>query len=228
MKYLEGNLSDPNEYLEQSENIFKSLLKIKGRSFGDKSKPYKGVSDDNEGVQWHIALLKENSIIKLGVNLEGKKYKGWPIATFIENELHDPQLIKLAQEIKQSSNIYVRLRKDAWQYGYRIPIFDQINDGKDIKLSDITTSKWKKLLNEAQRCLDKDKGFRGRARREVVLKNSRKIKKMEVSPHLNIYCAVWRQTTPTEKELTKNIQEAFNILQPIYTFVKNQTIIKRT
>jgi hypothetical protein len=61
-------------------NAFNSIRGINGIGFGKG----KGVSDGNEGVQWNVSANNKIGIAKLGVNLEGKVYKNWPISTFID------------------------------------------------------------------------------------------------------------------------------------------------
>ncbi len=208
--------------LEKAEDIFRRFLKVKGQPFGSKSKPYQGISDGKDGVQWNIGLDRDTDEIKLGVNLEGKIYNGWPIAIFIENELFEHKLIRIAQKIEFSSRIFVRFRRDAWQVTYRPPILEQIIGGNEMKLSDLTTSKWNDLLLKAQKCLIGKKGIWKRANQTVTLKNGQK-KEMPVTPHLTIYSIVWDKTTPTEGELQKSIHDAFDILKPIHLFVQNQS-----
>ena len=84
------------------------------------------------------------------------------------------------------------------------------------------------MVLEAQKCLIEEKGIWKRANQKVTMKNGHKLKDMEVSPHLKIYTSIWNGTHPTKKELTKSIQEAFDVLQPIYSFVKNQCANKKT
>ncbi len=58
--------------------------------------------DGNEGVQWNLLILIDIEKIRLGVNLEGLKYRNWPILTFIQNELENPSIENFKKCIKQS------------------------------------------------------------------------------------------------------------------------------
>ncbi len=47
------------------------------------------------------------------------KYDGWPIATFIENELRDAKLLSVASTLKRTADIRVAFYRDAWRFQSR-------------------------------------------------------------------------------------------------------------
>ncbi len=197
-------------------NSFNFILGVKGKDFGKG----KGVSDDNKGVQWNIAIT-ENGEAKLGVNLEGMKYKNWPISTFLKEELDNPRLPSLTK-ITGANKIHIRLYRDAWQYQNRPPIKERI-EGSDSLLSELTEPVWRKMLNEAYNCLNANKKHRGRAKQKVTLISSGEEKEMEVSPHLNIYTHAWSSIPISEEDAKSKLHEAFSRLNPLYDFVKERS-----
>jgi len=76
-----------NNLLDQAINAFEKQFNVDARRFGNTHAPTKGASDNAQGVQWNIAVIRATHEIQLGVNLEGMKYRNWPITTFIKNEL---------------------------------------------------------------------------------------------------------------------------------------------
>ena len=77
---------DPNPLLK----AFGVKFNIDPRSFGQRGKQSYGASDGVEGVQWNLGIKHETGDAWLGVNLEGKEYAGWPVATLIRSELDNP------------------------------------------------------------------------------------------------------------------------------------------
>ena len=195
---------------------FNSIRGVKGKDFG---RPKNGVSDGIDGVQWNISVNDENGEAKLGVNLEGMKYKNWPISTFLKEELDNPRLPSLAKYITGANKIHIGLYRDAWQYQDRPPIKERIA-GSGSLLSELTETVWSKMLNEAYNCLNANKKHRGRAKQKVTLMSSGEEKEMEVSPHLNIYTNAWSSIPISEDDAKSKLQEAFTRLEPLYDFVK--------
>lgn len=201
-----------------AEEAFCTEIGTQGKPFGSKSTPYRGRSDGNEGVQWNIWEDKNSELIWIGVNLEGKKYNNWPIVDFIKNELRDSDLINIAQNINDPSIIWIGLHRDAWQVTYRPPIKESnIGDG-EVKLSDMTEKKWRKMLTEALSCLNKEKNYRGRAKQRVTLTNG-KVREMEVSPHLNIHTQVPITDTVSGSDVKALVKKSMNLLIPFYNYV---------
>ena len=196
-------------------NAFNSVLGIKGEPFGRG----KGVSDGNKGVQWNIWVNPENGEAKLGVNLEGMKYKNWPISAFLKEELDNPRLPSLAKNITDANKIHIKLDREAWQYQARPPIKEKIK-GSGTLLSELTETDWSEMLKEAYECLSADKNHRGRAKQFVTLIASEEVKEMEVTPHLGFNTVVWSSDPMSEADAKLKLQEAFSRLRPLYDFVK--------
>lgn len=196
-------------------NAFNSILGITGKDFGKG----KGVSDGIEGVQWNISVNDENGQAKLGVNLEGMKYKNWPISTFLKKELDNPRLPSLAKVITDANKIHIKLDREAWQYQARPPIKERIQ-GSGTLLSELTDTVWSEMLNEAYGCLNAYNNHRGRAKQRVTLIPSEEVKMMEVTPHLGMNTIVWSSIPNSEEDAKSKLQEAFRRLHPLYDFVK--------
>lgn len=200
--------------------IMLKIFHCHGISHGSKSDSSRGMHDGNEGVQWNIDIINSNNLIRTGVNLEGLKYKDWPIARFFEKELKTLALYTTISKMNDHE-IVVTLLRDAWQVRARPPIEERIIGGKEVSIQQITVSRWENLIREAQICLDPKKSFRGRALQEVTFLNGTK-RFMEVSPHLYMYKVV-----PKEKMITKNdiIQAFFKCkrdLEPLYEALKQE------
>jgi hypothetical protein len=200
---------------EIAVKAFNSILGINGKDFGKG----KGVSDGKKGVQWNISVNDENGEAKLGVNLEGIEYNNWPISTFLKNELDNPRLPSISKYITHANKIHIKLDRDAWQYQARPPIKEKIK-GTDTLLSELTSSVWSEMLNEAYACLNADKNHRGRAKQRVTLISSGEVKMMEVAPHLGFNTIAWSSIPNSEEDAKSKLQEAFRRLRPLYEFVK--------
>lgn len=196
-------------------NAFNSIFGVKGKPFGKG----KGVSDGIEGVQWNI-VITENGEVKLGVNLEGKeykniegmKYKKWPISTFLKEEQDNPRLSSLAKDITGANKIRIGLYRDAQQVTARPPIEESGIKGSGTLLSELNETVWSEMLNEAYNCLNADKNYRGSSTQSVTLKASGKKVQMRVSPHLNIGTDVWPSVPMSEEDAKSKLQEAIHFL----------------
>jgi hypothetical protein len=212
-------LMQMNKGLDLITDSFRTLLGIQGRSFGGKTKSYDGISDGYEGVQWNVAVFKDRpGRARLGVNLEGMKYDGWPIARFIEHELGDRGLLALQVE---KEKIHVGFERDAWQVTDRPAIEEKSIGCSGMLLDDLTDIQWKKTLEEAYACLDKSNSYRGRAK-QVVTKSGIE-KEMEVSPHLTIYTWIWSSVPSDLQEAKMLMQKGFDRLLPVYEYVKSHS-----
>lgn len=203
-----------SNYNDQILKIFNSILGIDGRDFGQSGKEYHGLSDDAKGVQWNIAVSKENRNTRLGVNLEGMKYQNWPIAKFIENEKNEMRLCNF-NNLLQADKIIIGFYRDAWQCASR-PDIDECHILDEMPLLQLNKNTYSSALNEAYNCLNASKNHRGRAKQRVTRNN--KAVEMEVSPHLNIHMCL---SYDSSKEEMKKI---FTTLQPVYDLVKNQSV----
>lgn len=185
--YLPRHSSDKDAEILQS---FCEILGVKGRAFGQLNKPFFGMSDGNEGVQWNISVCTQNNNIRMGVNLEGKKYKDWPISKLIKSELATPRLLSIIQESDPEDGISMTFYRDAWQAASRPEIREKYIGGREFNLNELTHEKWKCILNEALNCLDKKHDYKRRNMQDVTMVNkngSVLVRTMPVSPHLTIW-----------------------------------------
>ncbi|WP_062613000.1 hypothetical protein [Caballeronia calidae] len=170
------------------------MLNIKGRPFGQLNKPEFGVSDGQEGVQRNLKINPDDDKARIGVNLEGMAYRNWPIASLIRSELAAPTLPRLARHLNNVEDVTVRFARDAWQVTSRPYIAEQLMGGREILLSELTETTWRAILDEAIRCLDATKDYRGRARQAATrIKDGRpeaSMTEMDVSPHLTIWVPI--------------------------------------
>jgi hypothetical protein len=198
--------------------LFTRLTKCKGRPFGQLNKPYFGISDGNEGVQWNFAVYTEHEQYQLGVNLEGKKYGDWPIRSFILTELEHPRFIAMRDALIEADRIHMRLTRDAWQVTARPSIVEKHIGRENIRLTGIDLNTWQSMLTEALECLDEDRDYRGRAKQLVTLRNEPKAgpraRIMEVSPHLTFWTSIERQG-----DMERRIAAGIERLTPIYEWV---------
>lgn len=205
---------------------FTSSLNIKGQKFGPSNKPYFGMSDGNNGVQWNISIYTKLSTyaddkrFQMGVNLEGMKYDGWPISRFILSEIKEPKIQEISANLNKPDNIYIRFTRDAWQVQSRPCIDEKYIGGSEPSFSQISPDQWLRILSEALDCLDREKNFLGRAKQRVTRKkkseNGEQLCDMEVTPHLTI----WTPLILSEN-MQRTIAETISELKPVYDWVKN-------
>lgn len=198
--------------------LFTKLTECKGRPFGQLNKPYFGMSDGNEGVQWNIRVDTETGGTRLGVNLEGKKYNNWPITTFLLAEIENPGIYIVRDRLADADQVFLRLVRDAWQVTARPSILEQFIGFGNIPLRDIDPDHWESMLTEALACLSEKRAYRGRTKQVVTLKNQPnrgdRSRTMEVSPHLTIW-------TPVESsgDIGAHLRVGIDRLTPIYNWV---------
>ncbi|MGK0498451.1 MAG: hypothetical protein ACJAYG_000078 [Oceanicoccus sp.] len=206
------------EYAELLQ-LFSSVLNVKGKPFGQLSKPSFGMSDGNEGVQWNISVSTDTGAIKLGVNLEGMKYKGWPISTFIQSEMNNPQIEAVRSKLNNPESVVIRFARDAWQVTSRPTIVENSLGGKERSFTETSVDQWGEVLTEALGCLSREANYRGRAKQSVTLerkpKKGTQVRLMNVSPHLRIWSPLG-----LEGDLQENIKNKIEELQPVYDWVK--------
>lgn len=172
---------------------FCEVLGVKGRPFGQLNKPFFGMSDGNEGVQWNISICPQNNNVHVGVNLEGKMYKDWPISQLIKSELINPELPAVIEKIEASDEIFLTFWRDAWQVASRPEIKEKYIGGRPFKLSELTEEKWQCILNEALECLDEKHGYQKRNTQSVTVvkkDGTNHPRTMQVSPHLTIWVSL--------------------------------------
>lgn len=194
---------------------FTNLLGVKGRPFGQLSRPYFGISDGREGVQWNLVIYRNEGKARVGVNLEGMEYRGWPIATLISAELEVPTLLQLIPELDAPENITLQFTRDAWQVTARPHILEEFLGGREYRLSEVTAGLWRKILEEALACLDRDRDYRGRGL-QAVTRVRRSVPDteptyMKVSPHLTIWTPVGASSDSLDE-----LSSAIDRLRPIH------------
>jgi len=221
IKHKPSNRKFDPKYAEILQS-FTSLLGIKGRPFGQFSEPLFGVSDGNEGVQWNLVILTNSEEIRLGVNLEGKAYSSWPIASFILSELEKPNIEKLKTESKYPERIFIHFMRNAWQVTARPAIVEGNIGGREFPLSEVDSERWNSILMEALDCLDENRQYRGRKKQQVTFKNKPKngeqTKIMEVSPHLTIWTSI-----NFSGDIESNLKNGIELLKPVHEWVTNGT-----
>lgn len=195
---------------------FARMLKTRAEPFGQLNRPYFGVSDANDGVQWNLRICKDTGAAALGVNLEGLSYEGkWPIATFLLNEFKDTTLHQLLQSCSKPNVVDVSLTRDAWlPSGGRLPIVEAQIGGDTYRLSSLTESQWSAMVSEGLDCLSKSKGYRGRTKQNVTHISDGRITEKWVTPHLT-----FRTELASSGGAAERLQECFDILKPVYDWV---------
>jgi len=197
---------------------FNSILGIKGKPFGQLNKPFFGMSDGNEGVQWNIVINTDPQEILIGVNLEGMEYSNWPITNFILTELATPGINELKSTLQHPEIIFIKFMRDAWQVQSRPHIIEEYINGKETPMSEMGSKLWTSTLTEALACLNENKQYRGRGKQEVTLanppKNGEITRTMWVTPHLHI-------STPidTSNNVIGNLEAGISRLKPVYAWV---------
>ena len=118
-----------DEYRLLREAFVEVIRPANLQPFGSPARRELGLSDGNDGVQWNAGIegkITEPLTAWLGVNLEGKQYRDWPISLLIRRELKDPKLISLRADLRQPEEIVVHWWRDAWgPGGSRVPVFKE-------------------------------------------------------------------------------------------------------
>ncbi|MFK8067432.1 MAG: GIY-YIG nuclease family protein [Gammaproteobacteria bacterium] len=204
---------------------FTTLLKVKGRPFGQSNKTVFGISDGNKGVQWNLGIWSSTSDIKLGVNLEGSQKTGlWLITPFILSEMKSPSIEAVKTKVNTNLNdITIKFSRDAWQGASRLNITEKYIGGRKFSLSEIDEKLWKSILAEALTCLNEENKYRGRKRKQLVtLENGNKKVEKDISPHLTIQVKI-----KNDENIINNLQKGIEILQPIYHWVNERCGVKK-
>ena len=195
-------------------SCFREVFECRGKEFGRRSGRVVGLSDDNDGVQWHAPYYVREGAAWLGVNLEGKEYEGWPVARFIERELSRPLLLtRYRRRVPSPERVMVRWTREAWQAGYRIAIKDPDIAPTPIALDRLDARGWADGLRGARGCLDPERGRRGRRKVMVTLGASERRVLKQVVPHL-----VFRTELATIS--LRAMREAKDNLEPLHEFVR--------
>lgn len=203
--------------IKQAIQAFEKQFNIEARHFGNKHAVIKGASDDARGVQWNIAVLRDTNEIRLGVNLEGMTYQGWPITTFIQNELKQPSIIEMLVTMREPEQAIITFKRDAWQKAGRHQIEEHQLANSETNLNSLTLPQWREMLSEALTCLDKSRDYRGRGLQMVTKRTGKK--EMEVSPHFNIHSYLHYKENNIETALAQTYQN----LKPVYEWLKSKS-----
>lgn len=196
------------------------------RSFGSDALGTKGLSDGNPGVQWNTGIELKSGVAYLGVNLEGMKYDGWPIARLIRHELTGLKLFETIARLRQPNEIELLWWRDAWGVGgSRIPKFDEHAIAPTpTTLGSLTEEGWAQALQEAQSCLNADRDYQGRMKRPITLLDGRRVEQW-MSPHLQFRRQLWQQAPTDVGACVKFMETARDHLQPLYAFVTERTCV---
>lgn len=171
--------------------LFRNLFRSDGQEFGSLALGLRGISDGCAGVQWNAGYSLRSSVSAwllpegawLGVNIEGMKYDGWPVARLIERELAHPLLLtKYRVRVVRPEMVTVSWRRDAWQAATRPPIKN--SRILRIALDRLDGDGWTCALRNARECLDPKRDYRGRGRTKVTLFRSGQVVERDVTPHL--------------------------------------------
>ncbi len=197
---------------------FCEVLEVKGRPFGQLNKPFFGMSDGNEGVQWNISVHPQCNTIHMGVNLEGKMYKNWPVSQLIQSELIAPELPSLIAKTDHSDDIFLTFWRDAWQVASRPEIKEKYIGGRPFRLNELTGEKWQGILSEAQECLDKKAGYQKRNTQNVTIvkkDGTTHCRTMQVSPHLTVWSPLF-----IHDSIEQAVRDKITELTGIYSWMK--------
>lgn len=195
--------------------LFRDLFACEGRRFGSRSRGVLGISDGCEGVQWNAGYQDQTA--RLGVNLEGLLYDGWPIARLIEREISRPLLLtEYRDRVPRPEMVTVWWWRDAWQGPSRVPIKESSLSPTPIALDRLDGDGWARALRQARECLDPERGYRGRRRTKVTLRRSDRIVERWVSPHLQF-------TARFAEDSARSLRRAKDDLEVLHEFAVRQT-----
>ena len=197
--------------------LFRDLFGCRGRRFGSRPLGVLGISDGCEGVQWNAWYDKRDQTARLGVNLEGKLYDGWPIARLIEREISRPLLLtEYRDRVPRPEMVTVKWWRDAWQVSSRVPIEESSLSPTPIALDRLDGDGWARALLQARECLNPERGYRGRRRIKVTLRPSGRIVERWVSPHLQF-------TARFAEDSARSLRRAKEDLGMLHDFAVRQT-----
>jgi hypothetical protein len=195
-------------------SAFPPVFGTVGRPFGKRSTWIGGLSDGAAGVQWNAGYDPRDRRQWVGVNLEGMKYDGWPVARLIERELQHPTLAALITQLDDAAQIELLWRRDYWQATGRPPILEQDIPPTPVNLDRLSERAWIKALTEAQACLDETKNHRARASQLVTLMGSGRRVEGQVSPHLTLILSA-----ETPRPWHDFLQESKERMHPLHHWV---------
>ena len=212
----------PSHPADALRALFRDIFQCRGRDYGSPSGRVLGISDGNEGVQWNVGYYPRDGAVWLGVNLEGMKYDGWPVARLIEREISRPLLLTWYRpQVARPGKVTVLWSRDAWQYSARRAIKDASIAPTPVTLDRLDDRGWAEAMRGARECLDPRRQHRGRRKVPVTLLPSKRHPwerqvEMDVSPHLKIRTRLVGITSRAMREGRGN-------LKALYEFVGEQS-----
>lgn len=206
----------------EGEELHRAFRRVFGEGFpfGSPAIRIGGLSDGNGGVQWNAAFDPQSEKKWVGVNLEGLKYDGWPVARLIRRELESPTLPALARRLDDAERIEVLWARDFWQATARPRILEGQIRPTPIRLSRLGEEAWHRALDGALACLDETRDFLGRATQQVTLESDRRRVEGPVSPHLTFKLPM-EGTHSWESFL----QDAKRRMQPLHDWAGERTAL---
>ena len=189
---------------------------------GEPEEYSEGFSDGNEGVQWN-AGISSSARTWLGVNLEGKKYNGWPVARLIERELDSPVLFSAIGQFSDPGLVEVYWYRDSWGPKWKQPIREMHIGCTPISLGELRPDEWRRILVEAQECLDGKRDYRGRGTQTVTFAKSGKKETGQVSPHLAFHRILWSRLPEELSARVATMRRVRTELNPLYDFVTRRS-----
>jgi hypothetical protein len=206
---------------EEGERLVAAYQRVFGdacRPFGSRSIGWGGLSDGNEGVQWNVGFDPKRRERWIGVNLEGMKYDGWPVARLITRELRNPLLPDYLARMGDTGGIRVMWNRDYWQMASRPRIEEKYIAPTPIALSDLTPSAWHQALTGAMECMVVRGREFARATQTVTLEASGRSVEGPVSPHLT-----FRLSATTIESWEQFFRDGKARLQPLYEWTEVRT-----
>jgi hypothetical protein len=178
-------------------------------------------------VQWNAWVgphpgLGDEDAAYLGVNLEGLKYEGYPVAKLLLQEHRQPRVFDAIARVVHPNQVRVIWWMDAWQGAGRLPNFPEHQITPEISLDVLKADQWTAAVKAALGCLDKSRDYAGRGRKVVTLRSGEK-REYPVSPHFQFRTVAWRDLPSTDEAAIETLQAKMRLLQPLYEFVKNAT-----
>lgn len=217
-------MSDPARLLIAAFSELTRTMPADALMFGSPSLQVSGMSDGTPGVQWNawVEWTAGQQMAYAGVNLEGIKYDGWPVARFIEREIAQPWLLSTRDEVGDARRIEVIWYRDAWQVQARPPIREKLIGGSPRLLHGLTADAWDAMLREAYECLDPRRARRGRARQLVTISTG-EARTYDVSPHFQVRQAFWPRRPGSRSGWREALDAAMANLRPVHEVVARQS-----
>lgn len=183
-----------------------------------------GFSDGAPGVQWNAWYNLASGRAYCGVNLEGTRYQGWPLTTFIRNERARPMIFCVLERLSDQDAVEIRLWRDVWISGVK-----HRSEGDELKPTPIsaaalTGNGWTNALRLAWQCTATDGRGRGFGRQDIVLLRSRRmVPRAQISPHLQFKTLLWDEAPASQRARIQAIRSARTLLGPIHRFIDERS-----